>query len=59
MATNSGFYVIDAESKQLLVHTPEEYGVHNFELLEETLVAVSTLHGVMIYQIVEKEKQKD
>lgn len=59
MATNSGFYVLEAESNQLLTHIPEEYGVHNFELLNENIIAVATLHGVMIYQIVEKEKQKD
>lgn len=59
MATNSGFYVLDTESNQLLTHIPEEYGVHNFELLNENIIAVATLHGAMIYQIVEKEKQKD
>lgn len=51
--------MLDAESNQLLIHIPEEYGVHNFELLNENIIAVATLHGAMIYQIVEKEKQKD
>lgn len=51
MATNAGFYVIDAATQQQLAHIPEAYGVHHFEQLEEDVIAAATLHGVMIYRI--------
>ena len=52
MSTNAGFYLLDAVTKQLLSHIPEEYGVQNFEQLETDVIALATWHGVKLYRIV-------
>lgn len=54
MSTNAGFYLLDAATKQLLAHIPEEYGVHNFEQLEPDVIALATEGGVKLYRMIDE-----
>ena len=54
MSTNAGFYLLDAATKQLLAHIPEEYGVQNFEQLEPDVIALATWGGVRLYRMIDE-----
>lgn len=54
MATNAGFYLLDAATKQLLCHIPEEYGVQNFEQLEPDVIALAGWNGVKLYRMTDE-----
>lgn len=54
MSTNSGFYVLNAATKQLLASIPEQFGVHNFEQTEPGVIAVAAWGGVKLYRIIEE-----
>ena len=51
MASESGFYVMDAETSEILAEVPEEYGVRNFEWVAEDVVALATWGGVKLYRL--------
>lgn len=54
MSTNAGFYLLDADTKQLLAHIPEEYGVQNFEQLEPDVIALAAWDGVKLYRMTDE-----
>ena len=51
MASESGFYVMDAETSEILAEVPEEYGVRNFEWVADDVVALATWGGVKLYRL--------
>ena len=51
MASESGFYVMDAETSEILAEVPEEYGVQNFEWVADDVVALATWGGVKLYRL--------
>jgi hypothetical protein len=50
LASESGFYLIDASTGNLLASVPEKYGVQNFEELAPGLIAIATWSGVKLYR---------
>lgn len=58
LASQSGFYLMDAGSRALLARVPEEYGVQKITQLAPDLLALTTWHGVRLYRIVEEKKKK-
>ena len=52
MASESGFYVMDAETSEILAEVPEEYGVQNFEWVADDVVALATWDGVKLYRLI-------
>ena len=50
LASESGFYLIDANTGDILASVPEEYGVQNFEELAPGLIATATWSGVKLYR---------
>ena len=54
MSTNTGFSLLDAATKQLLAHVPEEFGVQNFEQLETDVIALATWRGVKLYRMIDE-----
>ena len=51
MASESGFYVMDAETSEILAEVSEEYGVRNFEWVADDVVALATWGGVKLYRL--------
>jgi hypothetical protein len=50
LASESGFYLIDASTGDILASVPEKYGVQNFEELAQGAIAIGTWSGVKLYQ---------
>ena len=50
LASESGFYLLDAGTGDILASVPEENGVQNFEELAPGLIAISTWTGVKLYR---------
>ena len=51
LSSDSGFYLLDAATKKILAHHPEEFGVHNFEQLETDVIALATWGGVKLFRM--------
>lgn len=50
LVSESGFYLLDANTGDILATVPEEYGVQNFEELAPGLIAIATWSGVKLYR---------
>jgi len=50
LASNSGFYLMDASTDVILASVPEAYGVQNFEELALGMIAISTWTGTKLYK---------
>lgn len=51
LASESGFYLLDASTGDILATVPEEYGVQNFEELDSGFIAIATWTGVKLYTL--------
>ena len=51
LASQSGFYLLDASTGDILASVPEEYGVQNVEELSPGLIAIATWTGVKLYKL--------
>lgn len=51
LASQSGFYLLDAPTGEVLAYVPEEWGVQNVQELSPGLILVATMSGVKLYQI--------
>ena len=51
LASESGFYLLDAGTGDILATVPEEYGVQNFEEIDTGLIAIATWTGVKLYKL--------
>ena len=51
LASQSGFYLLDAATGKILAAVPETYGVQNFEELSSDTIAVATWSGVKLYRL--------
>ena len=51
LASESGFYLLDANTGDILATVPEEYGVQTFEELSPGLIAIATWTGVKLYKL--------
>ena len=51
LASESGFYLIDENTGDILASVPEEYGVQNCEELAPGMIAIATWTGVKLYQL--------
>ena len=51
LASESGFYLIDASTGDILASVPEEYRVQNFEELAPGVIAIATWTGVKLYKL--------
>ena len=51
LASESGFYLLDAGTGDILATVPEEYGVQNFKELALGLIAIVTWTGVKLYKL--------
>lgn len=51
LASQSGFYLLDASTGDILASVPEEYGVQNFEEIDPGLIAIATWTGVKLYKL--------
>lgn len=54
LASESGFYLLDAGTEDILATIPEEYGVQNFEELAPGLIAIATWTGVKLYKLCDR-----
>lgn len=53
LASQSGFYLLDAKTHAVLAVIKEEFGVQNFEELSPRVLAMATWHGIRIYKIID------
>lgn len=51
LASESGFYLIDESTGDILASVSEEYGVQNFEELAPGFIAIATWTGVKLYKL--------
>ena len=51
LASESGFYLLDAGTGDILATVPEEYGVQDFEEINPGLIAIATWTGVKLYKL--------
>jgi len=51
LASESGFYLLNASTGDVLATVPEKYGVQNFEELDPGLIAIATWNGVKLYKL--------
>ena len=51
LASESGFYLINERTGDILASLPEEYGVQNFEELAPGFIAIATWAGVKLYKL--------
>ena len=51
LSSQSGFYLLDASTGEILATVPEEYGVQNFEELAPGLITIATWTGVKLYRL--------
>ena len=51
LASESGFYLLDASTGDILATVPEEYGVQNFQEIDPGLIAIATWTGVKLYKL--------
>lgn len=51
LASESGFYLINEKTGDILASVPEEYGVQNFEELAPGFIATATWTGVKLYKL--------
>lgn len=51
LASQSGFYLLDANTGNILASVPERFGVQSFEELAPGVLAITTWRGVKLYQI--------
>lgn len=54
-ATDSGFYITDINTKEIVAYIPEEYGVENFEQVAPDVIAIATWSGVKLYRILSED----
>lgn len=52
IASESGFYVADAETVEIMASVQEKFGVQNFEEISSDIIALATWSGVSLYQII-------
>ncbi|MBP3479316.1 MAG: hypothetical protein J6K03_07530 [Oscillospiraceae bacterium] len=50
VASESGFYLIDESTGNIIASVSEEYGVQNFEELAPGMIAIATWSGVKLYR---------
>ena len=53
LSSQSGFYVLDAKTNDVLASVDETYGVQNFEEIAADVIAIATWSGVKLYRLVE------
>ena len=53
LASDSGFYLLDAATEQVLATVPERFGVHQVAELAPDLLALSTWTGTKLYQMIQ------
>lgn len=51
LASESGFYLLDAGTGDIVASVLERYGVHNFEEFAPQMIAIATWSGVKLYQV--------
>lgn len=51
LASDSGFYLLDVATEQVLATVPERFGVHQVAELAPDLLALSTWNGTKLYRI--------
>ena len=51
LASESGFYLLDASTEDILATVSEEYGVQNFKELALGFIAIATWTGVKLYKL--------
>ena len=51
LASDSGFYLLDGVTGDVLASVPEAFGVQNFEEISPELIAIATWSGVKLYQL--------
>ncbi len=51
LASDSGFYLLDGVTGDVLAAVPETYGVQNFEEISTEMIAIATWSGVKLYQL--------
>lgn len=56
IASESGFYLTDEKTGDVLASVPEEYGVQNFEELAPGLIAIATWSGVKLYSFCDESR---
>lgn len=54
LASESGFYLLDAGTGDILATVPEEYGVQNFEEIDPGFIAIATWTGVKLYKLCDR-----
>lgn len=53
LASQSGFYLLDAKTSEVLASVQEEYGVQNVKELAPGIIAIATWTGVKLYRILD------
>lgn len=54
IGTKLGLFIINAETKEVLVKEDISYGVQEIEEISENTIAVTTWHGVKIFKVIEQ-----
>lgn len=54
LASQSGFYLLNADTGDVLATVPERFGVQNFEELAPGLIAIATWSGVKVFKLCDR-----